>query len=80
MFRYFIEYNLNVQQYYSNEILNEKDLPKKFCSYSACFRREAGSYGKETKGLLRLHQFNKVELVKFVSPEKTIEFYSNILG
>ena len=52
-----------------NEILDDSDLPKKYVAYSACFRREAGSYGKDTKGLLRLHQFNKVELVKFVKPE-----------
>ena len=52
-----------------NEILNEDELPKKYVAYSACFRREAGSYGKDTKGLLRLHQFNKVELVKFAKPE-----------
>lgn len=54
---------------YRNEIMHEKDLTKKFCGYSACFRREAGSYGKETKGFLRVHQFNKVELVKFTRPE-----------
>ena len=54
-----------------NEILNEDNLPKKYVAYSACFRREAGSYGKDTKGLLRLHQFNKVELVKFVKPEES---------
>ena len=52
-----------------NESFIESDLPKKYVAYSACFRREAGSYGKDTKGLLRLHQFNKVELVKFVKPE-----------
>ena len=51
-----------------NENLLEDDLPKQYVAYSACFRREAGSYGKDTKGLLRLHQFNKVELVKFVKP------------
>ena len=54
-----------------NEILNEDELPKKYVAYSACFRREAGSYGKDTKGLLRLHQFNKVELVKFAKPENS---------
>jgi seryl-tRNA synthetase len=54
---------------FKNEILNEKDLPIKFVGYSACFRREAGSYGKESKGFLRVHQFNKVEMVKFVKPE-----------
>ena len=56
-----------------NENLNEDDLPKKYVAYSACFRREAGSYGKDTKGLLRLHQFNKVELVKFVKPDNSYD-------
>ncbi|MFA5164175.1 MAG: serine--tRNA ligase [Candidatus Omnitrophota bacterium] len=51
-----------------NEILNEEDLPVYYTAYTACFRREAGSYGKETKGLMRVHQFDKVELVKFVKP------------
>jgi seryl-tRNA synthetase len=53
---------------YRNEILNEGDLPIKYVGYSACFRREAGSYGKESKGFLRVHQFNKVEMVKIVKP------------
>jgi len=48
-------------------------LPKKYTAYSACFRREAGSYGKDTKGLKRLHQFNKVELVQLVKPEESYE-------
>ncbi len=52
-----------------NEILSEDDLPLKYVGFSACFRREAGSYGKESKGFLRVHQFNKVEMVKFVKPE-----------
>ncbi len=52
-----------VTAYFSGEILNEKDLPKKFVAFSPCFRREAGSYGKDTKGLYRLHQFNKIEQV-----------------
>lgn len=56
-----------------DEILDEKDLPKKFVCYSACFRREAGSYGKDTAGLIRNHQFNKVELVQFVKPEESLE-------
>ena len=59
--------------YYKNEVLSKDELPKKFAAYSACFRREAGSYGKDTKGLLRVHQFNKVELVKFVSPENSYD-------
>ncbi|TAL67132.1 MAG: serine--tRNA ligase [Bacteroidetes bacterium] len=57
--------------YYANEILGVEQLPTKFCGFSPCFRREAGSYGKETRGLQRVHQFNKVELVKFVEPEKS---------
>ncbi len=58
-----------VTNLHRDEILTEADLPKKFCAYSACFRREAGSYGKDTKGFLRVHQFDKVELVKLVKPE-----------
>lgn len=58
-----------VTNIHANEVLDEVELPKKYVAYSACFRREAGSYGKDTKGLLRLHQFNKVELVQFVKPE-----------
>jgi seryl-tRNA synthetase len=56
---------------FRSEILNENDLPVKFAGYSACFRREAGSYGKESKGFLRVHQFNKVEMVKFTKPENS---------
>ncbi|MCX7831806.1 MAG: serine--tRNA ligase [Actinobacteria bacterium] len=62
-----------VTNLYREEILNIDDLPKKFVSYTACFRREAGSYGKDTKGMIRVHQFNKVELVKFSLPEKSYE-------
>ncbi len=57
---------------YRNDVLNESDLPLKYVGYSACFRREAGSYGKESKGFLRVHQFNKVEMVKFVKPENSL--------
>ncbi len=56
-----------------NEVLEEKQLPIKYAGYSACFRREAGSYGKDSKGFLRLHQFNKVEMVKFVKPETSYD-------
>lgn len=52
-----------VTAYYANEILNEKDLPKKFAAFSLCFRREAGSYGKDTKGMYRVHEFWKIEQV-----------------
>lgn len=58
-----------VTNIHRNEILAEKGLPLYYVSYTPCFRREAGSYGKDTRGLIRQHQFNKVELVKFVRPE-----------
>ena len=54
-----------------DEILNGDDLPLRYCAYSACFRAEAGSAGKDTRGLIRQHQFNKVELVKFTRPEQS---------
>ena len=54
---------------HKNQVLREKDLPLNYVAYTPCFRREAGSYGKDTKGLIRNHQFNKVELVKFTRPE-----------
>ncbi|NES80196.1 MAG: serine--tRNA ligase [Moorea sp. SIO2B7] len=58
-----------VTNLYRNEIIEASQLPIYHCSYTPCFRREAGSYGKDTRGLIRLHQFNKVELVKFVHPD-----------
>jgi len=58
-----------ITNFHKDEIIYEEDLPFKYVSYSACFRREAGSHGKDTRGFLRLHQFNKVELVNFVKPE-----------
>ncbi len=58
-----------VTNLYRDDILAAESLPIKHCAYTPCFRREAGSYGKDTKGLIRLHQFNKVELVKLVHPE-----------
>lgn len=58
-----------VTNFHRSEILNLSDMPIKYCAYSACFRGEAGSAGRDTRGLIRLHQFNKVELVKFVEPE-----------
>ena len=63
-----------------DEILNINDLPIKYTSYSPCFRREAGSYGKETRGLLRVHQFNKVEMVKFVHPDESYAELENLLA
>ena len=52
-----------------DEVMDMKNFPVKYCGYTACFRREAGSYGKDTKGFLRVHQFNKVELINFCLPE-----------
>ncbi len=58
---------------FRDEILDEEDLPIYYTAYTACFRREAGSYGKDTKGLMRVHQFDKVELVKFVRPQDSYD-------
>ncbi len=65
---------------YRNDIINESELPIKYVGYSACFRREAGSYGKESKGFLRVHQFNKVEMVKFVKPETSYDELEKLVG
>lgn len=62
-----------VTNYHRDEILDGNKLPIKYCAYSACFRSEAGSAGRDTRGLVRQHQFNKVELVKFVKPENSYE-------
>jgi len=60
-----------VTNIHRNEILNEDDLPIYYTAYTPCFRKEAGSYGKDTKGLVRVHQFDKVEMVKFTTPESS---------
>ena len=62
-----------VTNLHRDEILSGSDLPIKYCAYSACFRAEAGSAGRDTRGLIRQHQFNKVELVKFVKPENSYD-------
>lgn len=62
-----------VTNIHRDEILDISELPKKYVAYSACFRREAGSWGRETRGFLRVHQFNKVELVKFTTPETSYD-------
>ena len=62
-----------VTNIYRNVILKENDFPIKHCAYSACFRREAGSYGKDVRGLNRLHQFDKVEIVQVAHPEKSYQ-------
>lgn len=63
-----------------NEILTSKELPKYYTANTLCFRREAGSYGKDTTGLMRQHQFNKVELVKFVEPEHSYDELESLLN
>jgi len=65
---------------HQDEILHDEQLPIKYTAYTPCFRREAGSYGKDTKGLQRVHQFNKVELVQFVKPENSEEALQEILS
>lgn len=63
-----------------DEILNEKDLPIKYCAYSPCFRREAGSYGKDVRGLNRVHQFDKVEIVQIAHPEKSYQVLDEMVA
>ncbi|KKT16961.1 MAG: Serine-tRNA ligase [Parcubacteria group bacterium GW2011_GWC1_43_61] len=63
-----------------NEIFTEKELPLRYAGFSSCFRREAGSYGKDTKGILRVHQFDKIELFSFVKPENSKEEHEFLLG
>ena len=60
-----------VTNYYRNEIIDGDKLPQKFCAYTACFRAEAGSAGRDTRGLIRQHEFNKVEMVKFARPDQS---------
>lgn len=68
-----------VTNLFRDEILDEKDLPIKRCAYSACFRREAGSYGKDVRGLNRLHQFDKVELVRIDTPQHSYDSLKEML-
>jgi len=65
---------------YRNDIISENELPIRHVGYSACFRREAGSYGKESKGFLRVHQFNKVEMVKLVKPGTSYDELENLVN
>ncbi len=62
------------------ETLSESDLPRRYVGFSTCFRREAGSYGKDTKGILRVHQFDKVEFISFTTPEKSEEEHLFLLS
>ena len=65
---------------HADEILNEKDLPLRYTAFSTCFRREAGSYGKDTRGILRVHQFDKLEMVTFSKPEESKKEHQLILS
>ncbi|TRU37831.1 MAG: serine--tRNA ligase [Microcystis aeruginosa Ma_MB_F_20061100_S20] len=69
-----------VTNLYRDEILSSEQLPIKHCAYTPCFRREAGSYGKDTRGLIRLHQFNKVEMVKIVHPDASAQEHESLLA
>ncbi len=69
-----------VTNLYRDEILSESELPKQFVAYSPCFRREAGAHGKDTRGLLRVHQFDKVELVRYCTPETSLQEHEIITG
>ncbi|GAA0415581.1 serine--tRNA ligase [Virgibacillus sp. AGTR] len=69
-----------VTNYHRDEILSSDDLPKKYAAFSGCFRSEAGSAGRDTRGLIRQHQFNKVELVHFVKPEESYETLEMLTG
>lgn len=69
-----------VTNMHRDEILQGSELPIKYCAYSACFRAEAGSAGRDTRGLIRQHQFNKVELVKFADPETSYDELENLTG
>ncbi len=69
-----------VTNMHRDEVLSPSDLPIKYVAYSSCFRREAGSYGKDTRGLQRLHQFNKVEMVQFVLPENSYQAWEALIA
>ena len=69
-----------VTNLHSGEILNVEEVPKNYVAYTACFRKEAGAAGRDTKGLIRQHQFNKVELVKLVQPENSYEELDKLLA
>ncbi len=68
-----------VTNLHRDEMLKDEELPISYAAYSACFRREAGSYGKDTRGFLRVHQFNKIEMVKFTRPEESYDALEKIL-
>lgn len=70
----------SIVPYFKDEVIQKSELPKRFAGFSTCFRREAGSYGKDTKGIIRVHQFDKVEMVSFVEEGKDDQEHEFILG
>ena len=71
---------MSLTGYHAGEILNEKDLPIFYAGYSPCYRKEAGTYGKHTRGLFRVHQFNKLEMYAYTLPEQSAEIHEKILA
>lgn len=69
---------MSLTGYHANEILEEKDLPLFYAGYSPCYRKEAGTYGKHTRGLFRVHQFNKLEMYAYTLPEQSVEAHERI--
>ena len=65
---------------HANEVFNEKDLPRRYAGFSTCFRREAGSYGKDVRGILRVHQFDKIEMFSFCKPEDSVKEHKLLLS
>lgn len=66
--------------FHMDDVLNKEDLPKRYVGFSTCFRREAGSYGKDTKGIFRVHQFDKVEMLSFAHPDKSEEEHEKMVS
>lgn len=71
---------MSLTGYHAGEVLNEKDLPIFYAGYSPCYRKEAGTYGKHTRGLFRVHQFNKLEMYAYTLPEQSVEAHEKILA
>ena len=71
---------MSLTGYHAGEILNEKDLPIFYAGYSPCYRKEAGTYGKHTRGLFRVHQFNKLEMYAYTLPEQSVQVHEKILA
>ena len=70
----------SVGPYHADEIIPEAELPKQYAAFSSCFRREAGSYGKDTKGILRVHQFDKIEMFVVCAPDQSEQLHQDLLG